>query len=661
MKSIIKKVVSAAVCTAMICSLAFVATACKEQTPLPTVSVTLNENTLILDVYEAASLYATTDGGDAVQWSVSDPSVASISANGNECTINALKGGSTVVTASSGGSDAVCNVTVDDNGIYPNFTLDNLAESESTDYELSIINGGMFDILSTFSFNGETRNDFTVSYSTENKGIISVSEEGQVKGLKEGTENLTAVAKWNGNTFPSTVKTVEVTVTDGFLALSSYKAEILYDAFVSEGGDKKSFDLNTISAKAYISGEVKENVTLSFDIVEGANLVTLSNNIVASNCSGVGEVRIAVSANVNGKDLKAAYFKVNVDITSGIVTAENSSLKFMRGSLTDMGGVAYTSAANQSIGNLTVKDYNGNPAAVTPTVIYTSSNEDLVTVDQSGNITLTSGATVGECSISVFCLGRSYNVCSVSVKDFDGYKVIANLSDLNKVTASGKYVLVNDVDLDGRVGMLVDNFAGVFDGNGYALKNGVIYGHKTKSNTDFTFDGGGTNATMKFFSGTVTGTIRNIAFSNWKVESTNNAENGSWSACALIEGCTGTIENVYVDITVNAKGTHQCNAVLVSKAGQDDKPCNMKNILINATFAERSKRGFGSIAGEFHNVSPVNVYAVITGVGADEVYSHQNVRNSDLNYASLLDLQETKPELFSEGGAFTDAFWKNLF
>ena len=61
----------------------------------------------------SVTLAAAADGGQTIDWSSSDPSVASVSPDG---TMSALATGETLITATAGGSSDVCRVTVTDGG-----------------------------------------------------------------------------------------------------------------------------------------------------------------------------------------------------------------------------------------------------------------------------------------------------------------------------------------------------------------------------------------------------------------------------------------------------------------------------------------------------------------------------------------------------------------
>ena len=102
-------------------------------------SVTLDKSSLSMTLFTNEKLTATVTPSDAidgeVEWTSSDPEVASVDENGN---VSSLKPGTTVITAKAGNYSASCNVTV--NKIY-NVGTDQMEKSRWTsDYSDAVLN-----------------------------------------------------------------------------------------------------------------------------------------------------------------------------------------------------------------------------------------------------------------------------------------------------------------------------------------------------------------------------------------------------------------------------------------------------------------------------------------------------------------------------------------
>ena len=78
-----------------------------------TVTISLDATTKTLPRLEEFVLKATVSNGKTVTWSSSDPTIASVTADGNKATVKGLKVGTATITAKIGDVTATCEVTVD--------------------------------------------------------------------------------------------------------------------------------------------------------------------------------------------------------------------------------------------------------------------------------------------------------------------------------------------------------------------------------------------------------------------------------------------------------------------------------------------------------------------------------------------------------------------
>jgi transglutaminase/protease-like cytokinesis protein 3 len=85
---------------------------------IPVSSITLNKNSLVLNVGQSKTLSATVlptyASNRTVVWSCSDETIATVDNNG---VVTAIAEGNAVITAAAGGKSATCSVTVDNNSI----------------------------------------------------------------------------------------------------------------------------------------------------------------------------------------------------------------------------------------------------------------------------------------------------------------------------------------------------------------------------------------------------------------------------------------------------------------------------------------------------------------------------------------------------------------
>ena len=153
-------------------------------------AVTLSAQELALDIGGAAALIASVSPADAhptVTFSSSDSAVATVSQTGE---VYAVGAGEAVITARAwGGASASCVVRV------AGVPLSGIGFSQSA---LTLRVGE--SVGTSLEFYPENASDRRVVYSVGSADIISVSPEGVVTGLAEGTARLVAVAVDGGHT-----------------------------------------------------------------------------------------------------------------------------------------------------------------------------------------------------------------------------------------------------------------------------------------------------------------------------------------------------------------------------------------------------------------------------------------------------------------------------
>ena len=162
---------------------------------IPVTSVTLNKTSLALTEQETFQLSATVSPDNAtdktVTWSSSNTAIATVSDNG---LVTAAAEGTTTITAKAGDKTATCTVTVSKKVIPVTSVTLNKTSLALTEQET-------FQLSATVSPDNAT--DKTVTWSSSNTAIATVSSNGLVTAVQEGSATITAkagakTATWTG-------------------------------------------------------------------------------------------------------------------------------------------------------------------------------------------------------------------------------------------------------------------------------------------------------------------------------------------------------------------------------------------------------------------------------------------------------------------------------
>ncbi|MBQ0009093.1 MAG: Ig-like domain-containing protein [Firmicutes bacterium] len=128
-----------------------------------------------------------------INWSSSDPSVATVSGNNTSATVTALKTGTTTITASAGDKSATCVVTVTENVVPP--TPDPKVNSISLPSTLSINKSESATGTLVPTVNADQGASYTINWSSSDSSVATVSgnnSSATVTALKTGSVTITA-------------------------------------------------------------------------------------------------------------------------------------------------------------------------------------------------------------------------------------------------------------------------------------------------------------------------------------------------------------------------------------------------------------------------------------------------------------------------------------
>ena len=219
--------------------------------PVPVESVTLETSELSLTTAQTWELTATVSpeeaSGETLKWVSSDPSVATVDANGTSCTILPVSMGATTITVSAGGDvSASCKVTVTEK-----FVTDVTLSHDITEETLYI--GEEYTITAEVAPDDATSKevewivddpDGAISVVTKNENTLTF------RAVAEGSFSVTAISKGN-------------TDVEGNKAKSMVQFDVRYNP-LTEDQIKAEGEINitistdeTCKLTAYITGDTE--------------------------------------------------------------------------------------------------------------------------------------------------------------------------------------------------------------------------------------------------------------------------------------------------------------------------------------------------------------------------------------------------------------------
>ena len=166
--------------------------------------ITLSATSLSLKLGDSRTLTATVTPSDAtdsqVTWSSSDPSVATVSDQGE---VTAVRAGNCTITATAGGKSAACTVTVSAKEI----PVERITLSSTS---LSLKEGDSHRLTATVTPSDAT--DSQVTWSSSDPSVATVSDQGEVTAVRAGNCTITATAGGKSATCTVTVSAKEIPV-----------------------------------------------------------------------------------------------------------------------------------------------------------------------------------------------------------------------------------------------------------------------------------------------------------------------------------------------------------------------------------------------------------------------------------------------------------------
>ena len=334
----------------------------------PIKGISLNNSTLQLSGEDAtATLVATIEPSDTfdskeITWSSSDDKVVKVS-NGK---VTVVGGGTATITATtSNGIKAECIVTV----VIPlkSVTLN----KENVEIAMDPDNAVTDKLVVDYEPKNTTENT-TASYTSNNTSIVTVSNTGVITPVAPGETTITVK-------LGSITKTVKVKVTAPLkkVTLNKTNVELL---------PGQTDQLEVSLYPTYTSDSKKVTWTSSND-----DVVKVDEN---GKITAVKDGTATITATVAGKSAQASV-KVLVPV-EGIIILPNSNIELTKGGKITLSVKASNANAEEELGKITWK----------------SSNPEIATVDQSGNVTAIAG---GSTKITATTVGGKSATAEVKV------------------------------------------------------------------------------------------------------------------------------------------------------------------------------------------------------------------------------------------------------
>lgn len=347
---------------------------------VPVAGIRLSETSLQLNKGDSRTLSATVQPDNAtdnaVQWTSSDNSVASVDQNG---TITAVSGGKATITASAGGVSASCSVNV-------NVPVTSIRLSSI----ILTLEKGQFAVL-TATVSPEDAMDKSVQWNSDDPSVATVDQNGRVTAINDGRAKITASA--GGLTASCTVICISIPVT----------AVILNKTSLSLAKGSSETLTATVSPHDATDNTVKwSSDNPSVATVDQSGRVTAVNSGNATITASAGDV--------------SATCEVSVFIPVTSITLSSTDLKLL---------VGETAVLEATVLPEDATDKN---------VTWWSSYPDVATVE-GGMIT---AVGFGQADI-VAQVGGQSAACTVTVLTDSPSGVIANYYG-GDVTASGDFI-----------------------------------------------------------------------------------------------------------------------------------------------------------------------------------------------------------------------------
>lgn len=399
-----------------------------------------------------------TDVDKTIKWSSTDTSVATVV----DGVVTAVGDGETVITATaSNGMTATCKVKV----IIP---LNSISIKEST----SILCGGTEKLEVTYN-PVDTTDDKTISWTSDNEEVATVSTDGTVTAKGVGTANIKATtSKGLEATCAVTVLPVElesIIIKEQNITINKGQSQDLTIVYVPENAteDKgitwssENDEIVSVSENGTITAHKVGKITITANAENGEEATTIVD---------VKSPLVSISLNETEKQLnKGETLQLNVtfnpddttddktiswtstddavaSVENGLVTAKSAGTAYIKASVGELEvtckidvkvpleGIELNKETTEILRRqeekLQVK-LNPEDATYEGDLVWTSSDETVATVDENGVITAIKAGTTTITVKAVEGEEEFTDTCTVTVKEIPLNSITINMPDFD--------------------------------------------------------------------------------------------------------------------------------------------------------------------------------------------------------------------------------------
>lgn len=259
---------------------------------IPVAALTINKSAATLGEGETLQLTATVSPTNAydqtITWASYDPNIATVSDKG---LVKAIKSGRTIITAkSNNGVTVSCEVQVDTVHKDNRVSIESLSLSSST---VQIEKGETIPLEVTYNPTNAT--NLSVMWGTSDSSIVSVTQEGKIKGVNPGTATV-AVFSDNGK-----MAATQVTVTGDATVAKVPSAEDVYKK-ISTGNIEKA------QVAVFANGKIQSKYAYQTDDDERFKISSASKSVL-----GIIAAKMDADGIVNLDTNIDTYWHMNYD------------------------------------------------------------------------------------------------------------------------------------------------------------------------------------------------------------------------------------------------------------------------------------------------------------------------------------------------------------